>query len=86
MKTENAIKTLIKVHNAGYNSKALHIKVSEERNWAGRKVLTITGQGVAVYFASMASFLYPMIVSYMEVIDNKTVKIEIDQHDTTRRA
>ena len=78
MKTENAIKALIKARNEKYNSETLHIKVSEERNWCGRKILTITGHEVAVNFSAMASFLCPMIALHIEVIDNKTVKIELN--------
>jgi hypothetical protein len=78
MKTENAIKALIKARNEKYNSKTLHIKVSEERSWSNKKVLTITGHEVAVYFSAMASFLCPMIATYVEVIDNTTVKIELN--------
>jgi hypothetical protein len=77
MKTENAIKTLIKARNEKYNSKTLHIKVSEERNWSNNTILTITGHNVAVHFSAMANFLCPMIASYIEIIDNKTVKIEL---------
>ena len=78
MKTETAIKTLIKARNEKYNSELLHINVSEERSWSNKKVLTITGHYAAVYFCAMDNFLCPMIASYIEVIDSNTVKIELN--------
>ena len=78
MTTINAIKTLIKAYNKGYSRKSLRIKVSEDISWSGRKVLTITGHEVASMFSSMSGFLRPMVASNIEVIDNNSVKIELN--------
>lgn len=78
MTTANAIKTLIKARNEKYSSKTLHIKVNEDVSWSGRKVLTITGHEVASMFSSMSSFLHPMVASYIEVINNNSIKIELN--------
>lgn len=78
MTTANAFKTLIKAYNKGYSSESIRIKVSEDVSWSGRKVLTITGHEVAAMFSSMSSFLRPMVASDIEVINNKTVKIQLN--------
>jgi ABC-type dipeptide/oligopeptide/nickel transport system ATPase component len=78
MTTANAIKALIKARNERYSSELLRIKVSEDVSWTGRKVLTITGHEVASMFSSMSSFLNPMVAIHIEVIDNHSVKIELN--------
>jgi len=78
MTTANAFKTLIKAYNKGYSSESIRIKVSEDVSWSGRKVLTITGHEVASMFSSMSNFLRPMVASNIEVINNNSIKIELN--------
>jgi hypothetical protein len=77
MKSEiNAIKSLIKSRNKGYNSELLELNVTEEElSWSkGTTWLTVTGFEASAYFAQMKPFLAPMICD-VDIVTAKEVKL-----------
>ena len=76
MKSEiNAIKTLIKSRNKGYNSESIHLKVKQEVAWNDSTTrLTVTGYDASAYFAQMQPFLEPMIC-YVNVVTAEEVRL-----------
>ena len=77
MKSEiNAIKSLIKSRNKGYNSELLQLTVTEEElSWSrGTTLLTVTGFEASAYFAQMKPFLEPMICD-IDIVTAKEVTL-----------
>ena len=76
MKSEiNAIKTLIKSRNKGYNSESIHLKVKQEVGWNDSTArLTITGYEASAYFAQMQPFLEPMIC-FVNIVTAEEVRL-----------
>ena len=76
MKSEiNAIKSLIKSRNKGYNSELLELTVTEEESsFRGTTWLTVTGFEASAYFAQMKPFLEPMICD-VDIVTSKEVKL-----------
>jgi len=78
MKTSNAIKMLIKARNKRY-SDCLQLKMEESIDWEGKKLFTVTGYNAAHYFSSMSVFLYPMVFTHFDIIDNRTVEFNLNE-------
>jgi len=77
MKSEiNAIKSLIKSRNKGYNSESLALNVTEEESPWSRDTtsLTVTGFDASAYFAQMKPFLEPMICD-VDIVTAKEVTL-----------
>jgi hypothetical protein len=76
MKSEiNAIKSLIKSRNKGYNSENLQLKVTEEVAWNNSTTwLTVTGYEASEMFAQMKPFLQPMIC-YVTIVTAEEVRL-----------
>ena len=76
MKSEiNAIKTLIKSRNKGYNSESIHLKATQEVGWNNSTTrLTITGYEASAYFAQMKPFLEPMICD-VRIVTEEEVRL-----------
>ena len=76
MKSEiNAIKTLIKSRNKGYNDGLLELKVTQEVASNNRTTwLTVTGFEASAYFAQMKPFLEPMICD-VDIVTAKEVRL-----------
>ena len=77
MKSEiNAIKSLIKSRNKGYNSELLQLTVTEEELscFRGTTWLTVTGFEASAYFAQMQPFLEPMIC-FVNIVTAEEVRL-----------
>ena len=80
MKSEiNAIKTLIKSRNKGYNSELLELKVTQEVAWNNSATcLTVTGFDASTLFAQMKPFLEPMIC-YIDIVTANEVILRFNK-------